>query len=1323
MRSRHKESVNRSNMLALAAIAGLGTVSFGTATTALAQSDVGAGQVVISAAGSTALKNWIVAKTTTFTDVQPNTVLSIDGNTYPPAVDGGASYWTTGGLSYQLAPKNNTTSNTGGPADQTAAIQFVYHESGSVEGVYELVNDQLYTNSINYSAYNAANPTAPIPSTSISYVTANVDRNPEGGNAVWLNYNQNGASGVTAGAAFNATTGANDGNGLTLGNFYGPGVGQASTAGTTTVWKPGSASNPTPVFNQAGVNTNGGQNAVQFALSDAVPQQVFENNYGNTSNTFTPVGGSPTTVTGTSNTSFNSNPLDMGYGNGNSSLPAGSLGTAGTRNVYQTASVLNAAPNTQDPRLAAGTAFGGAALGTPGAGVGPWNNASDGGLGNLNSQLTAITATAYVANPGTGLSQLDRTDANWLELTSRLANGAQFNMTVRDVNSGTRDVAALNVGVDPTWATGKNDNGNGNLPNGVSNSVFDQESVGPAQRFSNKTAGGAQLRPTVQNNRMAVGTLSINDAGGNDTQGNANPVRVLNYSDSVDGSSPYVSPNYATISNGTYVIYQNEQVVTVKDMSSLAAYNASGVVTAANGAHDISGTVQGDDSSGDVVAMLNNTANSVATANASTAPANPADGLLSQGYIIPSLMQVQKNLDGQGLNNSVAGQIATGSIESQTNPSFNAALYATYTAAGGYAQTALPNLTTQEPTTGTGSTYGGKGGTFAKSQYNGGAISITNNNYLFGNFNQDGTAQGGSDSTARDFNAVKSALAADEALIAADQAVSASVPGSEFTSVADNNANWNGGTTAGGTNGVANTTLISYTNALGQNITNLSKGDLIVMGDYTGDGHFDGADLVAMAKGAAVSDSTSTDRLSTHTIMNGVLDKNAALDYMNTNVPQLGAVGANATTDYIRQTGARVLETATPTTAIPFGASAVINAVSGTATVDPVSGNAEFTYDPTGVNTFNKSDVNNDGVVDFNDAVIDDTEAAANGGAGASYTNIADQTSAVMPAPVTGTPEPLNLVDAEQVDGESSITQADVNVINAAMTGVGNTNWYGYNLQKTGASTIQWARTGGTVTVYSGATFEISGGTVIIGGTQDPFSDTHATGLGTGDTAGNHVALAIDHGASLQDAQHQTTITLAGLTIDTASNSSLNIGDNALIIQGGPTVEASIAGYLKSGYNGGTWNGPGINTTAPLTFAGLDYGVGFAGSTDTGNPANLASGTIEVKYTLLGDTNLNGVVDGVDFGILAANFNKGVSGWDQGDFRYTGVVDGTDFADLAANFNKGVNGAAVGGGAWTDPSLVAFAEANGLMADVPEPATASLAVLVGAGFLARRRRR
>ena len=143
------------------------------------------------------------------------------------------------------------------------------------------------------------------------------------------------------------------------------------------------------------------------------------------------------------------------------------------------------------------------------------------------------------------------------------------------------------------------------------------------------------------------------------------------------------------------------------------------------------------------------------------------------------------------------------------------------------------------------------------------------------------------------------------------------MPGSEFTTAGDSNG------VGGGHNGLGfDTNDITYTDSLGVTHTNLSKGDLIVMGDYNGDGHFDGADLVAMAENCALSDSTGTNTLTAGATMyqGGVLRKNAAMDYLNANV------GDTTPTDqYIRSSGRAILEGSS----VPFGATAVANLVTG----------------------------------------------------------------------------------------------------------------------------------------------------------------------------------------------------------------------------------------------------------------------------------------------------------------------------------------------------------------------------------------------------------
>jgi hypothetical protein len=137
---------------------------------------------------------------------------------------------------------------------------------------------------------------------------------------------------------------------------------------------------------------------------------------------------------------------------------------------------------------------------------------------------------------------------------------------------------------------------------------------------------------------------------------------------------------------------------------------------------------------------------------------------------------------------------------------------------------------------------------------------------------------------------------------------------------------------------------------------------------------------------------------------------------------------------------------------------------------------------------------------------------------------------------------------------------------------------------------------------------------------------------------------------------------------------TLDLSDNELLLSYGSSDPMStIYSYLQSGFNNGGWNGPGIMSTAAQTQTkGFSYGLGFADGKD-GIVSGLSSGVIEVKYTLVGDANLDGIVNGSDFSILANTFGLGYTNWDQGNFLFTPTVNGTEFSALSANFGQGVS--------------------------------------------------
>jgi hypothetical protein len=79
--------------------------------------------------------------------------------------------------------------------------------------------------------------------------------------------------------------------------------------------------------------------------------------------------------------------------------------------------------------------------------------------------------------------------------------------------------------------------------------------------------------------------------------------------------------------------------------------------------------------------------------------------------------------------------------------------------------------------------------------------------------------------------------------------------------------------------------------------------------------------------------------------------------------------------------------------------------------------------------------------------------------------------------------------------------------------------------------------------------------------------------------------------------------------------------------------------------------------------------IGYTDSADglvPGQPAN----TIELKYTLYGDTILAGSVGFNDFTRMTQHFGQTAGAtWDTGDFNYDGTVNNPDFLLLARTYN------------------------------------------------------
>ena len=248
------------------------------------------------------------------------------------------------------------------------------------------------------------------------------------------------------------------------------------------------------------------------------------------------------------------------------------------------------------------------------------------------------------------------------------------------------------------------------------------------------------------------------------------------------------------------------------------------------------------------------------------------------------------------------------------------------------------------------------------------------------------------------------------------------------------------------------------------------------------------------------------------------------------------------------------------------------------------------------------------------------------------------------------------------------------------------------------------------VVLFNNAEASVAGGSTLTVSSLTPSAGS-LTKSGGGTLRVNNVraaALSVNTGTvqALPNGGADGVSRVGNLSI--AGGAALDVADNGLVVDyTGASPIGAIASAVTSGYNGGAWTGSGLRSSnAAATPGATAVGFAEASSLFTTFPATFMgqqvdSSTVLVRYTRVGDANLDGVTGIADFSVLAANFN--LSGdWVKGDFNYNGQVSIADFSLLAANFNLS---AAVAG------SRVA----------VPEPALGGFA-LAAMALVARRRR-
>ena len=325
---------------------------------------------------------------------------------------------------------------------------------------------------------------------------------------------------------------------------------------------------------------------------------------------------------------------------------------------------------------------------------------------------------------------------------------------------------------------------------------------------------------------------------------------------------------------------------------------------------------------------------------------------------------------------------------------------------------------------------------------------------------------------------------------------------------------------------------------------------------------------------------------------------------------------------------------------------------------------------------------------------------------------------------------------------------ATINTASADLALTGGVSMTSGTLVKTGPNMLTLSNGSGTQAYGAGATLRVNQGALALN--ADAGGSTAACNLAVEANNSSAVAFGVTQhlaGLTLNNTSTATltgpvTIATHGLTIagGASPTAKLDLMDGLLAVHyTAPAVVANIrqtiiySAHFDPASAASLWDtGAGITsqmlTDDPYGGRALGYadnaelGIPYDASNPFGNYTGVDGQTMLVRYTIIGDVNLDGIVDDSDIGILTNNYGMNVD-WANGDvYGYDGIVDGNDVGVQANNYGMSLGSVLPLADSPPDAGL-ALDLGNGLALSsgtLPEPMTV---LLLGAGAMALAARR